>query len=61
MLRSLPTRAAPSEKFHRVAVELESVRCAQRFGKLLDRSAVNVFDATAFAANGVMVMVRRFA
>lgn len=44
------------------------MRSAQRLRELLDSGAVDVFDATAFAANGVMVMVdglaeheRRFA
>ena len=57
----LATCAAPSEEFHRVTVEFESVQRAQRFGELLDRGAIDVFDAAALAADRVMVVVRRLA
>ena len=51
--------AARSEKLHRVAVDLKAVQRAQRFGKLLGRRAVDVFDAPAGAADRVVVMRRR--
>ena len=37
------------------------MRRAQRLRKLLDCGAIDVLDATAVAADGVMVMVRRLA
>jgi hypothetical protein len=44
-----------------VTVELECVQRAKRVRELLHRGAVDVFDAPAFSADGVMVVVRRLA
>lgn len=40
-------------------IELKSMRRAKRLGKLLDCRAVDVFNASALAADGMMMMVRR--
>jgi len=44
-----------------VSVEFEAASRAERFGKLLDRRAVDVFHPAADVADGVMVMALRLA
>ncbi len=53
--------AASPEELHRVTIKLKSVERAQRFGELLHRGAINVFDATALGADRVVMVMCRLA